>query len=491
MAQTKTFSFQNAILLLATIPIAAWFSWKNRHYQLDDSLIYLRYLRNLFNGYGLTYNAGDRFNGLTSPLYSYLLIVANAVTHNLQYTTIFLSFVFLCAAAIYGAITFSDNPWERVLCAFFVVSFNYFYTTFGMETMLFLFLYAVTIWFYKNERYYLFGAAIGLLVLTRTEGVFLAAITIAHYVYVHRKLPPLKYAILPVAFVAANLLFNYIYYGAPLPATGNAKIGQGRSGLWGTGLPFLNVGYMKGWFFDDNLKLLAFMIVGTVIGLWAKRREINTRLFVCSLALLACFYVFMLIPNYHWYDAPFFYFLMIFSAIGAFQVLSFAIRRVRRNALYTLVAIPTLVATVAFGAENLKLSNISRGPLDWYKNIGEWITQNTPEQSVVAAVEIGTVGWYANRHIIDILGLTNPYNADYIANKDVHSWLTRYFPDYILVHDPLWVFETTADCLEKSGAYAPTPNFNFQGYRLLERSKAPNTATLAEACGRTGQFTAK
>jgi len=436
MTPAKTLPpFSNISLLLATIPISAWLSWKSRNYQLDDSLIYLRYIRNLFDGFGLTYNAGDYFNGLTSPLYSYLLIAANCVTHNLQYSTIFLSFAFLCTAAIYGAASLSKNRFEQALCGFFVVSFNYFYTTFGMETTLFLFLTSLVLYCYLEERLYLAGIAVGLLILTRTEGVFLGVVVFCHYAITRKRIPPLKYLIAPAIIILVNLLFNYLYYGAPLPATGNAKIGQGRSGFWGTGHPFLNVAYMKNWFFGGDYRQFWFLYPTAALGVFFRRSSHATYLILAYLALLGAFYVFLRIPNYHWYYAPFFYFLLLFSALGTYRVIEMLVKLAIRQKTYLLAAVPMISATVAFGAYNLKLADIERGSFDPYKNIGIWINDNTPRNAVVAAAEIGTVGWYGNRYIIDILGLTNKYNADFIANKHVHSWLTNYSPDYILIRE--------------------------------------------------------
>ena len=35
-------------------------SWQVREYQLDDALIYLRYIRNFIEGNGLVYNKGEQ-----------------------------------------------------------------------------------------------------------------------------------------------------------------------------------------------------------------------------------------------------------------------------------------------------------------------------------------------------------------------------------------------------------------------------------------------
>lgn len=51
--------------------VALVLSYLNRQFQLDDALIYQRYLENLLAGNGLVDNLGERFNALTSPLFSY------------------------------------------------------------------------------------------------------------------------------------------------------------------------------------------------------------------------------------------------------------------------------------------------------------------------------------------------------------------------------------------------------------------------------------
>ena len=43
-----------------------------RGHELDDALIYARYIQNLISGNGFVYNAGEAVNGLTSPLFAYL-----------------------------------------------------------------------------------------------------------------------------------------------------------------------------------------------------------------------------------------------------------------------------------------------------------------------------------------------------------------------------------------------------------------------------------
>src|SRR5690554_6720800 len=78
----------------------AVFTWLSRNHQVDDALIYLRYVRNVIEGNGLTYNPGEKFNGLTSPLHTYLMIATVWIVRNYQVAMIGLSAVCFAGAAL-------------------------------------------------------------------------------------------------------------------------------------------------------------------------------------------------------------------------------------------------------------------------------------------------------------------------------------------------------------------------------------------------------
>jgi arabinofuranosyltransferase len=482
MQSIRQYLSANALLLLATLAAGGYLAWQNRHFQLDDALIYQRYLRNLFEGNGLTYNAGERFNGLTSPLFSYLLILANLLAGNLQHATIFLSSVFLCGAAITGAQLVGTGRYEQTLCALAVVSFNYFYTTFGMETSLFLFLTALALMLYRERAFFWLGVVLGLLFITRGEGALLGVVLLAAWFAETKRMPPLRYFVAPVVLIAANFIFNRYYYGAFFPATGSAKIGQGQSGFWGQGFIFLDVQYMRAAFLGGSFKMLAFMAPIGLIGLAASLGRKGVWQSVAYLILLGAFYVFLNIPNYHWYYAPFYFFWLWCVGAGVWTVLRFTYAYSRRHRAFAAVFVAFLVATAGFAYRSFDISNVRRGPMEAYRDIGVWLNDHTAPEAKVATVEIGTIGWYSHRYIIDILGLTNRYNADYIAHKDVYAWLSKYSPDYILVHQPLNGFEVSATCLVDSQAYAAVPAFQFTGYRLLKKSDANGTQQRIEVC---------
>jgi len=453
------------VLNLVPIVIVIYFAYLARNFQLDDALIYLRYIRNLFDGQGLVYNPGTNLNGLTSPLYTYLMIMGSMILRDLQLTSIVISAVFMVGACLVGGRLFSRSNFEAIFTASVIGAIAYFYHTFGMETPIFLFLIGLSLYLYKKESPW-FIISLALLLITRSEGVFLGAVIAVDYLVRHRRLPDYRYLVAATLIVAGPFVFSYFYYGSLLPATGGAKIGQGQSGLWGAGWSFLDVGYFIPAFLKGSA-LAAGIFFG--LALYGFYTEIRNRIVIIAgvfLALLAAFYIGLNIPNYHWYYAPFVYFMVIFASRGLWRLFELALgwRLPLRVAL-------VFVVSTGFGYSLTKSVSLEeRGANQGYVMMGNWLNENTPADSSVAMVEIGTVGWYSEREIIDILGLVSDYNAQYLANRQFMHWLLHYQPDYIIRHDPVWAHETSVMALQNSNLYEPVPELNIPGLILLKRS---------------------
>lgn len=464
---------QFILYLFSCLPLF-YLAWNNRNYQLDDALIYLRYIRNFFNGSGLVYNPGDYFNGLTSPLYSYLVILAGLIIDNLQFANILLATI--CHAS--GLIIFSKVFFaERSLiarCLFIILAgtFPYFFLVYGMETPLFILMTGLCLYCYQIKKYFWLGIFSGLLILTRVEGGFLVTALLGGYLIKNRTLPSYRYFIIPLALITGNLIFNKLYYGAYLPATGSAKVWQGQSGLWGDGWLFLHVDYLFGWVFNSNY-FYGFTLATLVLAGFASsiKKPANREIHLITATFLigySCFFIFLNIPNYHWYYAPYFIFAIVYCTQGILLI---------ADILGTMFDSPLkwvghisallLAATLIYWA--ISIASITRGSFTPYKNIGIWLNQNTQENAKIALVEIGTVGWYSDRPIIDILGLVNPLNARFIGERKLEEWLNHYSPDYILIHDPPWPHEVGAEKALAMGRFKLDIRFDFQGYKLLSQ----------------------
>lgn len=454
-------------------------TWQWRNFQLDDSLIYLRYVRNFLSGQGLVYNPGELFNGLTSPLHTLTLTLAASALGHPQVATLGLSAAGLLAAALLGGRLFATNDFEASLVASLVASSGYFYTTFGMETTILLALVAATLHLARKDSAWVFPM-VALATTARAEAAFLAIPVGVLYLYRTRRLPAVRYLLLAAAIFVAPFAFNWAYYGHVFPGTAAAKFGQGASGYWGGPYDFLQVGFLLDWAFSGSIVTVIFLGVMSAIGVAALRKDMIARVSWVYLALLATFYLVANMPNYPWYYAPFFYLLCLYAGTGIGRALTMAAQRLRqRRIAWAVVALVVAVGSV-FSLMNI-VDVFAQPRHEDYTRIGKWLNLHTPRNASVAAVEIGALGWYSERPIIDILGLVNDYNAEYVAKRDLYSWLYHYQPDYVLCHQPLWTFEPSCALLAQSGYYVPAAGFKEGQYVLLARKPGVTDEQVAEA----------
>ncbi len=211
--------------------------------QLDDAYISYRYARNLVEGLGLVYNAGERVEGFTNLAWTLLVAAglalgqdAPAVGHALGLAS---AAGLLVATAIYAA---TGLPRERALpasaAAWLVLVSPAFagWATLGMETPLFALLTTAALAAHARGRIGAAALTACLATLTRPEGVLVAAVVLGSHVLGawHRERVrslawPLGYA----GLLGCLTLLRLAYYGAPLPNTFYAKVG----GLpWSAGL---------------------------------------------------------------------------------------------------------------------------------------------------------------------------------------------------------------------------------------------------------------
>jgi hypothetical protein len=70
----------------------------------------------------------------------------------------------------------------------------------------------------------------------------------------------------------------------------------------------------------------------------------------------------------------------------------------------------------------------SQGMRDCYIPIGKWFAHETSENASVAALDIGALGYYSDRKVLDLGGLITP---------QVHPWLKKYSPEELADRYPL------------------------------------------------------
>ncbi len=204
----------------------------------DDAFISFRYAKNLVNGFGLVYNAGERVEGYTNFLWT--IIMALGMKMNIDPVTFSISlgiFFYTCNLILFIFLSWrhQTSVKERYifmpLTALILCVHRDFsgYATSGLETSMFTFLVSAgfaTLLLGKSIRM-LIGAGIILVLatLTRPDGVLFIAVSVL-YLLITRKnqIKATLYFLLPLAAILLPYwIWRYNYYGYFFPNTFYAK----------------------------------------------------------------------------------------------------------------------------------------------------------------------------------------------------------------------------------------------------------------------------
>ncbi len=384
-----------------------------RHFRLDDALIYARYVSHALHGQGLVFNPGEPVNALTSILDTWLLLILSSLLRG----HILLAQSILGASFLLGSALIAENMVP--LSGIFIAASSFFYFCNGMETSLFLFLLVLTVNAYVAGKVNWLPFLCALTILARFEGGAMALV-IAWQLWKRRRLPALP-SFLPALLLAGlYFAFNVHFYHRLLPQSATAKFGQGLSGFWGpwptafTRIPDIVFRPLSGsWIYAPILATLAWF------GAKDKRISGRNEVVIPFLFILASFYLLFNIPSYYWYYGPFVYFFIIYSV---------RLLPETKSAYWAAL----LIALCLSEASAVYLHRNGVEAVN-YAKLGQWINQNTPKNAKIATVETGTIGWYCDRNIIDMVGLTTPKNARFTAKRDFAAWFAER-PDFIVVH---------------------------------------------------------
>lgn len=200
----------------------------------DDAYIFYRYARNLVDGAGLVYNAGEYVDGNTSFLWPLLLAAGlrlgldvKLVAHGLGVAG---GVGALVASFVYAASGLpAERRWVAALAPWVLLSAGSFlvWSTAGMETPLFVATATAALAAEARRRSGWMWLALGAATLTRPEGLLLAALAaVGRAASGGLREPAFRAgAASYVVLIAVVTGFRLWYFGAPLPNTFYAKVG--------------------------------------------------------------------------------------------------------------------------------------------------------------------------------------------------------------------------------------------------------------------------
>lgn len=385
-------------------------------FPLDDSWIHLTYARNLAQRGEWAFLPGVPSAGSTAPLWSAILAIGFPLRLAPYVWTYLVGGFFLFALAAFAEISarrllLSYRPPLPLIGLFFAFEWHLTWSAAsGMETLLHASLVTICLFLLTEQtpRPLTLGLLAALAVWARPDGLTLlgpAVLTLA--------LRPKSISSLTCFFIGFGflfglyLLFNLMLSGNPFPNTFYAK--QAEYAAW-QAKPLLE---KLGLSILQFLTGPAFVLFPGVI-LWLARsvreREWGTLAGMLWLAGFVTIYALRLPPYQHGrYLMPAMPILFLWSLLGAAKTFEKSAARPAVGMMRTAWA--AVIALVTLGFAGLGARSYAQDVAlieSEMVTVAKWVDANLPPDALIAAHDIGALGYFDHHDLIDLAGLVSP-----------------------------------------------------------------------------------
>ena len=419
-------------LILVTMILFISFS----HWGYDDPFITYRYSENLRQGLGFVFNAGERVLSTTTPLFTLLLALLGEIWSDIPKLA---NLIGAFSLALGGLFLWDlAQTWHTPLVGWggliLYPTFPLLVSTLGSETLLYIALCLGAFAMYARQSYSLAAIFAALAVLTRPDGILVAIILAAHFLVKERRQVRWVSIALFFCFTIPWFVFAWSYFGSPLPVTMVVKQHQGSMAI--------SQGFFEGFLTiaSPYFKWSYFIELGLVIvGLVFMFRKASQWVLILSWTLLYFFsYSVIGVSRYFWYYAPLLTIWIVMIGLGISSLQRFFTPN--RKLLFWIVSL--VLFFCMFLAQSLDLWRLRQNPdprLMMYRDVGEWLQENTLPSSSVGTLEVGIIGYYSQRKIIDFAGLIQPIVGDQLTKSSTYDdsavWAVDHFqPDYLVLN---------------------------------------------------------
>lgn len=459
----KFFVLNKRFLVLSFAVIVAQCLWiflcKNRYrigFPLDDAWIHQTYARNFMENFRWEYNSGQISGGSTSPLWTILLMPGYLVKGKFYLIwTYFLGFLLTASSAYLFEETAcrltkktNDFPLYGLL---FILEWHIFWATnSGMETILFIFIALLIIYLIILDKIYSFYFAIlmGVLIWVRPDTItlfFVPFFVFARDLLIQRKLN--KKILWQIIFLGFSFMvyvgFNKAISGSFFPNTFYAK--QAEYSLLYQ-LPILNRIF--------NILLVPITGVGSILlpGFFYQIYRVFIEKNVKLAGILLWFFGYILLfafrlPVTYQHGRYFIPIIPIYLLIAVLGFNSIIKAMQSKPALLLIRAWKISIVIILFvfwglgaNAYSEDVSIIESEMVD----TAIWINFNTSVDSKISAHDIGALGYFTDREIVDLAGLISPDVIPSINNEyELKKYLDNHDVDYLMTF-PDW-YDTLVD----------------------------------------------
>lgn len=440
-------------------------SWQvARGLRFEDAMIVLRYARNLIEGNGFVFNAGERVLGVTTPLHTLISTIYVALG-GLDGAPLLQNLAGVAATAVEGALLVVllarwGRPWAALPAGLWVLgSFNLSWLYFGMETHLFVALGLGALILAGRKGSWALGALLGVAFLVRYDAALLAAL-LGFERWIRQRRFPWRMTAAFFIVVTPWLVFAQLYFDSILPEPLRAKQGYAAaSGYFGTLFEYYRVTFERlllvyspstraAIYTSFVLPLILLWGAASLVLRCAGNRGGAPGLVVFLLYAPLHVTVYAVLgsdPNFTWHHYLLNPYLFGLIAVAAEDLLrracpDFLVRRIEENVKAgrrALVVLLTIVTLVPLGLHFKKRLGHVHRPDDLTVQLhamGDWLKTAYPPETTVLQPAIGILGWRSGLRLVDHAGLVTPglYFYDDTHCTPLEDVVSRHRPDLIL-----------------------------------------------------------
>lgn len=435
---------------------------------IDDSFITFRYARNILEGNGFVYNPGERVLGTTTPLYTLSMVALGALSGGSDVPFPWLA---LGLNAIADALTclllwrlgsrlglryaglFAAAAWA-------LAPFSVTFAIGGLETSLYVLLLTATASAYLEQRRTAAALLAALAVLTRPDALILVGPLVVDRLWrALRRDEPLQTAELAALFlpVLAWVTFATLYFGSPIPHSVSAKTAAyqlpPKAGLVRLLQHYATLFHQHYFLGGAGIAvgLVGFTFLEIIGAVYAWKRAPRLRAWLLYPLLYLGVFAAASPLIFRWYLTPPLPALFLLVLAGAERLLGGLLREsctaIRwRQWTALLLALPLLSLANAWalqpdhGPERPapEMAYIQLELL--YRQAADRVAPQLQPGDVLAAGDVGVLGYYTGAHILDTVGLNSPQTLKYYPlPPEAYAINYAISIDLILDEQPDWL----------------------------------------------------
>ncbi|HWQ80867.1 MAG TPA: tetratricopeptide repeat protein [Ignavibacteria bacterium] len=422
-------------------------------FPLDDPWIHLTFAKNLAQYFSFSYFKNEMATaGSTSPVYTFLVAAGFVVSNNEMIISYVIGILFFILSGVYfyklsGFDFAKENYFALLFTAIFVADkWMSFISVSGMETTMFIFTLIAAAYFYRKRNTAVFAVFLGLILWGRPDGVtFIGALAVDYFFAVRfsktdktiklfSKNDFVKIGIIAGAIVVLYFIMNFVLSGSLLPNTYSAKLTY-YSPEMKSRSEFLKLEVWD-YFTSGAYGILAVGFIFSAVKMLydlAKKKYNPNILYVLAVFALIFVYWFKLPYSHRFgrYLMPAIPFIILASGLG-FREMSiiagkyFKSKNLANGFMILVSAVIILYSFLNYNENKTTYAGQCAYIHDRQVVTAMWIKENTKPEDIIATHDVGAIGYYSDRKIVDVAGLITPELITKINDKNYSTFLMEF-----------------------------------------------------------------